>query len=29
MIDRFGAKRMLILTISLVAVHAFLLAQTQ
>ena len=29
MIDRFGAKRMLVLTISLVAVHAFLLAQTQ
>jgi PAT family beta-lactamase induction signal transducer AmpG len=29
MIDRFGAKRMLILTISLVALHAFLLAQTQ
>jgi PAT family beta-lactamase induction signal transducer AmpG len=29
MIDRFGAKRMLILTISLVAIHAFLLAQTQ
>ena len=29
MIDRFGAKRMLILTITLVAVHAFLLAQTQ
>jgi len=29
MIDRFGAKRMLILTVSLVAVHAFLLAQTQ
>ncbi|MBT8068264.1 MAG: MFS transporter [Gammaproteobacteria bacterium] len=29
MIDRFGAKRMLILTISLVAMHAFLLAQTQ
>jgi PAT family beta-lactamase induction signal transducer AmpG len=29
MIDRFGAKRMLILTISLVAVHAFLLAETQ
>ncbi|MDH3617035.1 MAG: MFS transporter [Gammaproteobacteria bacterium] len=29
MIDRFGAKRMLIMTISLVAVHAFLLAQTQ
>ena len=29
MIDRFGAKRMLILTISLVAMHAFLLAETQ
>ena len=29
MIDRFGAKRMLVLTISLVAIHAFLLAQTQ
>ncbi|MDH3532486.1 MAG: MFS transporter [Gammaproteobacteria bacterium] len=29
MIDRFGAKRMLILTVSLVAIHAFLLAQTQ
>ena len=29
MIDRFGAKRMLALTISLVAVHAFLLAETQ
>ncbi|MEE4162461.1 MAG: MFS transporter [Woeseiaceae bacterium] len=29
MIDRFGAKRMLVLTISLVAVHAFLLAETQ
>jgi Zn-finger nucleic acid-binding protein len=29
MIDRFGAKRMLILTIGLVALHAFLLAQTQ
>ena len=29
MIDRFGAKRMLILTISLVGVHAFLIAQTQ
>ncbi len=29
MIDRFGAKRMLMLTISLVAVHAFLLAETQ
>lgn len=28
-IDRFGAKRMLMLTVSLVAVHAFLLAQTQ
>jgi len=29
MIDRFGAKRMLILTTFLVAVHAILLAQTQ
>jgi PAT family beta-lactamase induction signal transducer AmpG len=29
MIDRFGSKRMLILTISLVGVHALLLAQTQ
>ena len=29
MIDRFGAKRMLVLTVSLVAVHAFLLAETQ
>jgi PAT family beta-lactamase induction signal transducer AmpG len=29
MIDRFGAKRMLILTVSLVATHAFLLAETQ
>jgi PAT family beta-lactamase induction signal transducer AmpG len=29
MIDRFGAKRMLILTVSLVAIHAFLLAETQ
>lgn len=29
LIDRFGAKRMLMLTVSLVAVHAFLLAQTQ
>ena len=29
MIDRFGAKRMLILAVSLVAVHAFLLAETQ
>ncbi len=29
MIDRFGAKPMLILTISLVAIHAFLLAETQ
>jgi PAT family beta-lactamase induction signal transducer AmpG len=29
MIDRFGSKRMLIVTISLVGVHAFLLAQTQ
>jgi len=28
-IDRFGAKRMLIMTVSLVAVHAFLLAETQ
>jgi PAT family beta-lactamase induction signal transducer AmpG len=29
MIDRFGSKRMLILTVSLVGVHAFLIAQTQ
>lgn len=29
MIDRFGAKRMLILTVSLFAIHAFLLAETQ
>jgi len=29
MIDRFGSKRMLIFTISLVGIHAFLLAQTQ
>jgi PAT family beta-lactamase induction signal transducer AmpG len=29
MIDRFGAKRMLVLTISLFALHAFLLAETQ
>ena len=29
MIDRFGAKRMLVLTVSLVAFHAFLLAETQ
>jgi PAT family beta-lactamase induction signal transducer AmpG len=29
MIDRFGAKGMLILTISLVALHAFILAETQ
>jgi Zn-finger nucleic acid-binding protein len=29
MIDRFGAKRMLIVTVSLVAIHAILLAQTQ
>ncbi len=29
MIDRFGAKRMLMFTISLVAIHAFLLAETQ
>ena len=29
MIDRFGAKRMLLLTIALVAAHAFLLAETQ
>lgn len=28
-IDRFGAKRMLILTVSLLAVHAFLISQTQ
>ncbi|NNE05140.1 MAG: MFS transporter [Xanthomonadales bacterium] len=29
MIDRFGAKRMLVVTMSLVGVHAFLIAQTQ
>jgi len=29
LIDRFGAKRMLFLTVTLVAVHAFLLAETQ
>ena len=29
MIDRFGAKRMLILTVSLLALHAFLISQTQ
>lgn len=29
LIDRFGAKRMLALTVMLVAVHAFLLAETQ
>jgi PAT family beta-lactamase induction signal transducer AmpG len=29
LIDRFGAKRMLILTVSLVGVHALMLAQTQ
>jgi Zn-finger nucleic acid-binding protein len=29
MIDRFGAKRMYVLTVSLVAIHAFLLAETQ
>jgi PAT family beta-lactamase induction signal transducer AmpG len=29
LIDRFGARRMLLLTIALVAAHAFLLAQTQ
>ncbi len=29
LIDRFGAKRMLLLTVSLVSVHAFLIAQTQ
>jgi MFS transporter, PAT family, beta-lactamase induction signal transducer AmpG len=29
LIDRFGAKRMLILTSALVGVHAFMLAQTQ
>ena len=29
MIDRFGAKKMLVLTVSLVALHAFLLAETQ
>ncbi|MDH4047713.1 MAG: MFS transporter [Gammaproteobacteria bacterium] len=29
LIDRFGAKRLLIVTISLLGLHAFLLAQTQ
>ncbi len=29
LIDRFGAKRMLLLTVALVALHAFLLAETQ
>jgi PAT family beta-lactamase induction signal transducer AmpG len=29
LVDRFGAKSMLILTISVVGVHAFLIAQTQ
>ena len=29
MIDRFGAKRMLVMTVSLLAVHAFLISQTQ
>jgi PAT family beta-lactamase induction signal transducer AmpG len=29
LIDRFGAQRMLLLTISLVCVHAFMIAQTQ
>jgi PAT family beta-lactamase induction signal transducer AmpG len=29
MIDRYGAKRMLVLTVSMVGVHAFLIAQTQ
>lgn len=29
LIDRFGSKRMLVLTISLVGLHAFVLAQTQ
>lgn len=29
MIDRFGAKRMLVLTVALVAAHAMVLAQTQ
>lgn len=29
MIDRFGVKRMLVLTTALVGVHAFMLAQTQ
>ncbi|MEJ2088992.1 MAG: MFS transporter [Gammaproteobacteria bacterium] len=29
LIDRFGAKRMLLITVALVAVHALLLAQTQ
>lgn len=29
LIDRFGAKRMLMVTVALVALHAFLLAETQ
>jgi Zn-finger nucleic acid-binding protein len=29
MIDRFGSKRMLLLTVALVGVHAFMIAQTQ
>ncbi len=29
LIDRFGSKRIMLLTVSLVAVHAFLIAQTQ
>ena len=29
MIDKFGAKRMMLLTVSLVGIHALLLAQTQ
>ncbi len=29
LIDRFGSKRMMLLTVSLVAVHAFMIAQTQ
>ncbi len=29
MIDRFSAKRMLLLTVSLVGIHAFMIAQTQ
>jgi len=29
MIDRFGSKRMLIVTVSLLGVHAFLISQTQ